>query len=353
MKIGIFDPYLDTLGGGERYMLTLAECLSKSNKVFVFWNDHSIIEKAEKKFGLDLKNVKMTKNVFSNTTKIYRFFATFGYDRIILLSDGSIPVLPAKKTFVHFQAPLKEENVMSTTKAKLKAIKAIIVNSYYTKKYIDQAFSRNSTVIYPPVEVDKFSNTKKKENIILTVGRYSRIPGGDFKKHTEMIKAFKDLVDAGLKGWKFHMVISHLPRDEEKVQGLINTVGNYPIKIVTKASNEEIIDLYEKSKIYWHAAGYGEDLHKNPDHAEHFGIAIVEAIAAGAVPVVFGAGGLKEIVEKGDVGRVWNNLNELKVITNELISNELLRREFIARGTKEAGFYSKDRFCKEVTELVK
>src|SRR5690606_33295039 len=150
MKIGIFDPYLDTLGGGERYMLTIAECLSGKNKVTVFWDDSSILQKAEEKFGLNLKKVTTAKNVFKKEThKIVRFFTTLKYDRIIILSDGSVPILAAKKTYIHFQAPLREENIKKSTKARLSATKEIIVNSHYTKKYIDNAFSKNSAVIYP------------------------------------------------------------------------------------------------------------------------------------------------------------------------------------------------------------
>ena len=56
-KAAIYDPYLDTLGGGERYCLTVAEILLKNGyKVDIFWSgDKTLIEKAEKRFSLDLK----------------------------------------------------------------------------------------------------------------------------------------------------------------------------------------------------------------------------------------------------------------------------------------------------------
>ena len=38
MRIGIYDPYLDTLSGGEKYMLSAASCLAKEHKVFIFWD---------------------------------------------------------------------------------------------------------------------------------------------------------------------------------------------------------------------------------------------------------------------------------------------------------------------------
>ena len=38
MRIGVFDPYLDDLGGGEKYMMSVASCLSKKHDVTVFWD---------------------------------------------------------------------------------------------------------------------------------------------------------------------------------------------------------------------------------------------------------------------------------------------------------------------------
>jgi len=95
MKIGIHSPYLDTLTGGELYMLTIAEFLSKRNEVTVFWDDKSILEKAKKRFNLDLSRVRITNNIFSNKySSKDKFLMSLKYDKIIYLSDGSIPSFP-------------------------------------------------------------------------------------------------------------------------------------------------------------------------------------------------------------------------------------------------------------------
>lgn len=352
MKIGIYDPYLDTLGGGERYMLTAAECLSKKNDVRVFWDDKEIINEAEKKFGLNLRQVTITKNIFSNNTlQISRIAKATVYDAVFYLSDGSIPTLPFTKTFIHFQAPLHKKNISTLTKVKLKSVKAVIVNSYYTKKYIDLAFGKNSTVIYPPVGVEEFSARMKKENIVMTVGRYSPIPGGDFKKHKEMIEVFKKIVDSKNKSWTFEMVISHLPEHKEKVAELKKRAAGYPINIHTDLTHTEIVELFGRAKIYWHAAGYEEDLEENPDRAEHFGIAVVEAMASGAVPIIYAAGGPQEIVEDKETGVLWTTTKELEASTLDLMKHESLRKEYKTKARQEAKFYAKERFCTEICNI--
>ena len=68
------------------------------------------------------------------------------------------------------------------------------------------------------------------------------------------------------------------------------------------ASGAELRDLYARASIFWHAAGLGEDPERHPDRYEHFGITTVEAMSAGAVPVVIDAAGQVEIVEHGAYG---------------------------------------------------
>ena len=64
MKIGFYSPYLDTFGGGERYMLTLASHLAKSNEVEIFWDDMSIKAPLSRFLKIDLTSTKFVKNIF-------------------------------------------------------------------------------------------------------------------------------------------------------------------------------------------------------------------------------------------------------------------------------------------------
>ena len=94
MRIGIFDPYLDSLSGGEKYMLTVAACLAPKHDIFLLWdeNESGIRKKAWEKLGINLSKVQFSKNIFSKNVSFFsRLKASKNYDRIIYLSDGSIP----------------------------------------------------------------------------------------------------------------------------------------------------------------------------------------------------------------------------------------------------------------------
>lgn len=74
MKIGIFDPYLDDNGGGERYMITIATCLSKNHNVDIFWDEEKDLVNIGKRFDLEIEKLNLVKNIFStNISKIEKF----------------------------------------------------------------------------------------------------------------------------------------------------------------------------------------------------------------------------------------------------------------------------------------
>jgi len=70
----------------------------------------------------------------------------------------------------------------------------------------------------------------------------------------------------------------------------------YPIFFHFNTDRNTIEKILLSSKIYWHATGYNENENSHPVRFEHFGIAPVEAMSAGCIPLLFNGGGLKEII---------------------------------------------------------
>lgn len=351
MKIGIYDPYLDDTGGGEKYMMTIAQCLSKDNDITVFWDNKEDLIKVADRFSLDFSKVKFSHNIFSSRTGfLKRAFETRSYDILIILSDGSIPIVFSKKLFIHFQQPIPNSKISFKTKLKIKKISKVFCNSYFTKDFIDKSFGVNSEVIYPPV----YFNIKaiKKENIILHVGRFRTQGSSDFKKQQVMIDAFKKMIDKGFKGWEFVLAVSVKDEDKNTFEKIVNSAKSYPIKFFINKSNIDLWTLYSKAKVYWHASGFGEDLEKHPEFAEHFGISTVEAMGAGAVPVVFNGGGQKEIVEDSISGFLWNSMEELESKTLMLTKDNKTLEELSKGAIKRAKVFSGNRFCSEITTLI-
>ena len=353
VKIGIFDPYLDTLGGGEKYILTIAECLSKNHDVHIFWDDNGIRQKAEERFTLDLSHVTLTKDIFSKKSGIIRRFSeTRKYDLIIYLSDGSVPTVFSRRLFLHFQFPTEWVNASSHyERVKLLRVNKILCNSQFTKSYIEKRFDKECDVLYPPVDVEHSYTKTDKENIILSVGRHTRPKGIDFKKHAMMVEAFK-LIAKKYKDWKLVILTNNLPEDAVHVDELEASVEDFPIEILRDTPRKDVLSFFKKAKIYWHAAGYGEDIALNPELFEHFGIVTVEAMNMGAVPVVFNGGGQKEIVKNGRSGYLWQTEEDLIEKTEFLMTHESDRKMLAKQAFEDSLRFDKRRFCQLLNELI-
>ena len=354
MRIGIYDPYLDDLGGGEKYMITLAECLSQDNSVSVFWDNKEDLNRVAKRFSLDISKITLKNNIFSRNYSLFkRCLESLNYDAIIVLSDGSLPFVLSRKLFIHFQQPFPVVRPSLKNNLKKMRVNSFFCNSLFTKSYVDREFGINSKVIHPPLNIKIKEN--KRENIILHVGRFRAVNMGlqDYKKQGVMVDAFKKMADHGLKNWKFILVVGLQESDRSKFDQLKKKAEGYPIEFLINLNNDDLGKIYSRSKIYWHASGYGEDLGKHPEKAEHFGISTVEAMASGVVPVVINAGGQKEIIEDGKSGYLWDNLEDFVVKTNNLIKDEKLLKRISIAAIKRSEIFSGDRFCNDLKNIIK
>lgn len=349
MKAAFYDPYLDTIGGGERYTLTLAEFLLKKGwKVDIFWDDASIKEKIIQRLGLSLEKINFVENVFQKSF-LEKYNVLKNYDLVFYLSDGSIPLLFGKKKILHFQVPFHGVNKNKLlNKIKLKRIDTVVCNSFFTKKFIDKEFGTQSKVIYPPVEVKEFV-PGKKENIILSVARFTDVLHN--KRQDILVEVFKEMINHGLKDWQLFLVGGD---DEGKqlVEKLKKEAEGYPIKILTNVSFSELKELYGKAKIFWHAAGFGIDEEKEPEKVEHFGITPIEAMAAGAVPVVIAKGEAPKIIKNNFDGYLWSEKKELAKISLMLINKPENLKKIAQNAQKSSSSYSKQIFCQKFHEII-
>ena len=175
----------------------------------------------------------------------------------------------------------------------------VLSNSRFTAGWVERLWGVPGDVLYPPVRMQRRGD---KQPIVLSVGRFFDAASGHSKKQLEMVRAFRSLVDGGLQGWEFHLVGGCDPAYRDYAMQVKREAQGYPIRVHLAAPGALVGALTASASVYWHATGLGEDLGRHPVRAEHFGIALVEAMSAGAVPVVFDAAGPAEIVEEGVSG---------------------------------------------------
>jgi hypothetical protein len=90
MRIGLYSPYMQTMGGGERYMLSIAMHLSLTHQVTLF-ADASIAQQAKKFFGMDLGNITfIPPGQISASGQFNRFRTLSKFDVFFAMTDGSV-----------------------------------------------------------------------------------------------------------------------------------------------------------------------------------------------------------------------------------------------------------------------
>jgi len=388
-KVGIYDPYLDTLGGGERYCLSVAEILLKDGyKVDLFWSkDQSLIKKAEDRFSLNLEGINIVPDIFEAEPKsidlihngdpilknlkksispfgirdkihkiTHKYNTTKKYDVFFYLSDGSNPFLFSKNNILHIQVPfttktIKPQFLLTPLKAKL--FKHIICNSKFTAKFASEFYHHKIDVLYPPVDICKFDPTTKKENIILSVGRFDNILNS--KKQDFLIDSFIKLIkEKNINDWKLVLIGGSLQDpDKNSYLNLLQTSAkDYPIEILVNPSFPKLKETYEKSKIYWHATGWQVDQDINPQNTEHFGMTVVEAMSAGLVPVCINKGGIPEIIIHDKTGYLWDTQEQIIEYTNNLIEDEKLFENMQTESIKQSKIFSKENFEQELLQII-
>jgi glycosyltransferase involved in cell wall biosynthesis len=142
-----------------------------------------------------------------------------------------------------------------------------VANSHTTARRIWRAYRREATVIYPPVDIDRFPYIAQKQDFYVTV---SRLVG--YKKIAMIVQAFNQL---GLP----LVVIGSGPE-----LAAIRQLAQPHIQVLGWQSDTVVESYMSQAKAFVYGA------------YEDFGIAPVEAQACGTPVIAYGSGGTLETV---------------------------------------------------------
>jgi len=181
-------------------------------------------------------------------------------------------------------------------------------NSEFTKKWISNLWKIESRVIYPPVKVHSTKQTSKDEFAIVSLGRFMSPKRNHSKNQLELVKGLRLISKANPS---FHLtLLGNLAENQrsyfKKVQKLAR---NKSVAMGPNASMAEVEIALDSSTYYWHGAGLNQPESK-PQNFEHFGIAPIEAMSSGLIPLVYKEGGPAEVL--ADFPElIYENLHDL------------------------------------------
>lgn len=189
----------------------------------------------------------------------------------------------------------------------------LVANSKYTSTHIKDRWNCDSQVLYIPIE--NYYRVGDKEQAILHISRFAEANDWADKAHPQMIEAIRKS-QYNLPGWRLILAGAVERGQDGYVSGLLELSKGLPVEFMFDPSDEEVVGMYAKAAIYWHATGIS--LPMVPSAQEHFGITPLEAAASGCVPIVFRSGGMPEVVKDRQTGLLFDDIREMRQMTVEL-----------------------------------
>ncbi len=199
----------------------------------------------------------------------------------------------------------------------------LVANSRYVARRIRKVYRRRARVIYPPVNVDRFRPDRQRDDFYLVVSRLVR-----YKRVNMIVEAFRRL-------GKPLVVIGTGPEERE-----LRRLASPTVRFLADADDQTVTDHMERCRAYVMAAD------------EDFGIAAVEAQAAGAPVVAFDQGGARETVINGKTGVLFAG-NHVEGLCQAVKSLEAhLSRIQPEEVRRQAERFSEPRFKQEIGSLI-
>src|SRR5512140_174718 len=368
-SIVIYNPNWPTMGGGEKYLATLAEVLAGSGtyRVSLLSDSPSVtLDPLRRYFNLPLAGVSLRTCTAGDVKRIlgeadigvvlatYRPYGSPARRNVYVLQVPYARItwfsIARKVARGEFKEGMKDLS-RSALMRQARAADLVLVYSCFTHDVFNEQYSLTGEILYPPI--DGFESAVEKKPFVLSVGRLFRGLYND-KRYDVMIPVFRELCDRlPLSGLEYHIAGSC--SDDEASRGYLASLREaargYPVYFHVNCPYEELRRLYAEATLFWHAAGYGVDEKAHPDRMEHFGMSTVEAMSAGCIAVVINKGGQKEIVSHGESGYLWDTPGELLAFSRELLTTPMLVSSVREAGLHRSRMFDREHFAERCLSL--
>ena len=168
----------------------------------------------------------------------------------------------------------------------LNRVNYFIANSKFVKERIKRIYKREAKVIYPPINISKFTLYLEKEDFYLTASRL--VP---YKKTKLIVETFNKMPNRKL------IVIG----DGEEFKS-IKEIAKSNIRLLGYQKDNVLISYMQRAKGFIYGA------------VEDFGIVPIEAMACGTPVIALNRGGTAETIIDGVTGVHFNNQNVNSII---------------------------------------
>uniref|UniRef100_A0A7C5USM1 Glycosyltransferase n=1 Tax=Ignisphaera aggregans TaxID=334771 RepID=A0A7C5USM1_9CREN len=217
----------------------------------------------------------------------------------------------------------------------------VMTNSCFTAKLIKLLWGGEPVVLYPPVRVRDFDSYglksfEDRDNSVVMVGRISPE------------KRIEDVIDAiALSSTKpmLRIVGTLIPRLRWYKEFLEDRARKRGINIefYINVPREYMVKIISSSRVFVHAT-----------RCEHFGIAVVEAMAGGCPVIVHKCGGsYEDIINRGEYGLYYESIEDLAENIDRLLSSRSIWEYYHRKSLTRAQQFDEKVFTQKFLEILK
>jgi len=218
---------------------------------------------------------------------------------------------------------------------------AVMANSRYIARLVKMLWGGEALVLYPPVKVRDFEPYgmkpfEERDDAVVMIGRITP------EKRIEVVI---DAIALTETNPTLRVVGGLIPLNMPYKESLERRAREKGVRVefYTNVSREELVKIATSSKVFVHATV-----------GEHFGIAVVEGMAAGCPVIVHRSGGpYEDITDYGKYGLTYESIEELAKLIDDLITDPNKWIYFHNLSLKRSLEFCEERFSRRLLSLLR
>ena len=254
---------------------------------------------------------------FNNYGEVYPFISDVSYihSQPLASVDGNPYRVPlweiTGEAYMYLQDKLLERHLSPV----------LVTNSTYNARQIRDVFGSEPKVLHPSIDPIPY-RYEPKNGKVLTVCRLT--PEKNLQIINEVLRH--------IRGVRFSVAGGTSPQSS----GVMSTLRSRYVDLYPNPRREEIVGLMKESSVY---------LSTQPNEA--FGMAVLEAMSAGCVPVVYRNGGPWHDIlgaEEGEAGYGYTTGREAAERISDVLSDDGVRERLRMNSVRRSGYFTTARF---------
>jgi glycosyltransferase involved in cell wall biosynthesis len=355
LKAAIYNTYLSTFGGGEKSTYVSAAVLASLGfevDILTFEQKVPSISDIEAFFGpghggFNIRSLPQPARDVSPDECLPSLLSDYALFVNHCAGSSAVNCAPLGLYFVMFPFQVRG--------SWLESYDHFLCNSRFTEFYTRRHWvDRDTHVLYPCADGHFGDLPAERRKDILVIGRFNW--GGHTKNQDVLVKAFEGILGDLPPGWRLVLLgklNDHDAHSKQKYAELRDYCRELPVVFEVNVSESRKREVLAGSSLYWHGTGLGYSEPQDAARMEHFGIAVVEALQAGVIPICYSHGGPAEIIEHGRSGFLFDNVEELANYTLALAADASLQARLRSAGRERATLFGREMHERRLADFIR